>query len=42
MSCEICNRNSCSKSFHSLEEQEQFEDTIGVAIDNFKIGRAHV
>ena len=26
MSCEICRRGNCTKSFHSLEEQEQFND----------------
>jgi len=27
MACEICGRTSCTRSFHSLEEQERF-DTI--------------
>lgn len=27
MSCEICNRSSCSRSFHSIEEQEDFDRT---------------
>ena len=26
MSCEICGRSSCTKSFHSLEEQENFDN----------------
>ena len=26
MSCYICGRGSCMPSFHSLEEQEAFED----------------
>ena len=26
MSCEICGRNSCAKSFHSIEEQNSFDD----------------
>jgi len=26
MSCEICGRNSCSASFHSIEEQQSFDD----------------
>jgi hypothetical protein len=26
MGCEICGRNSCTKSFHSLEEQEAFDN----------------
>lgn len=25
MSCEICGRSACTKSFHSLEEQENFD-----------------
>ena len=25
MSCEICGRGACSKSFHSLEEQGDFD-----------------
>lgn len=26
MSCEICGRNSCTRSFHSLEAQERFDE----------------
>lgn len=26
MSCKICNRNSCTESFHSLEEQQNLEE----------------
>lgn len=25
MPCEICGRNSCTKSFHSIEEQRDFD-----------------
>jgi len=25
MSCEICGRNSCTRSFHSIREQEEFD-----------------
>lgn len=25
MGCEICGRNSCTKSFHSIEEQQSFD-----------------
>ena len=25
MSCEICGRNACTRIFHSLEEQEEFD-----------------
>ncbi len=27
MSCEICGRGSCTRSFHSLEAQEEFDNT---------------
>lgn len=26
MGCEICGRNNCIKSFHSLEDQNKFDD----------------
>lgn len=26
MACEICGRNSCTRSFHSIKEQERFDD----------------
>lgn len=26
MSCELCGRSSCTRSFHSLEEQETFDN----------------
>jgi hypothetical protein len=32
MACEICGRNSCTRSFHSLEDQGQFDDVA----DNVK------
>ncbi len=25
MSCEICRRGACTRSFHSIEEQEEFD-----------------
>lgn len=28
MSCDICGRGACIPSFHSLEEQKQFEKVI--------------
>lgn len=31
MACEICGRSNCTRSFHSLEEQESF-DTIADAV----------
>jgi hypothetical protein len=29
MSCKICGRNACTESFHSIEEQEEFETKTG-------------
>ena len=29
MSCEICGRSSCTRSFHSLEAQEEFDTKTG-------------
>jgi len=29
MSCEICGENYCCASFHSLEEQEEYETKTG-------------
>ena len=26
MSCEICGRSNCTRSFHSLESQSEFDD----------------
>lgn len=26
MACEICGRNSCTRSFHALEEQNDFDN----------------
>lgn len=28
MSCEICGRGACTRSFHSLEEQQIYEDAF--------------
>lgn len=33
MSCEICGRNSCTRSFHSLREQEAFDSRQGMSSD---------
>jgi len=27
MACRICHRSSCTESFHSIEEQERYEET---------------
>lgn len=29
MSCEICNRGACTRSFHSISEQEEFDTKTG-------------
>ncbi len=29
MSCEICGRGNCTSSFHSLEEQDAFDEIAG-------------
>lgn len=29
MSCEICGRGACTQSFHSFEEQEEFDTKTG-------------
>lgn len=36
MPCEICGRNSCTKSFHSIEEQRDFDDVADKIKDNMK------
>ena len=28
MACEICGRSNCCRSFHTLEEQKRFDDTV--------------
>ena len=29
MPCEICGRSSCTRSFHSIKEQEEFDTKTG-------------
>lgn len=36
MSCEICGRSSCSRSFHTFEEQREYDDNIGDRIEDAK------
>ena len=36
MSCEICGRNNCTRSFHSLEEQEEYDYKRGDRIEDAK------
>lgn len=42
MSCEICGRNSCMKSFHSIDEQNSFDeiaDGVKERMKNYLINR---
>jgi hypothetical protein len=36
MGCEICNRNSCTRSFHSLDEQREFDSYADSIKDRLK------
>ncbi len=36
MGCEICNRNSCTKSFHSIEEQNDFDNVADEVKDRMR------
>lgn len=36
MACQICGRNSCTRSFHSLEEQAQFDEIADPVIERVK------
>ena len=36
MSCEICGRRGCCRSFHSLEEQEAFDNIMVPFKDNME------
>lgn len=36
MGCEICGRGSCTKSFHSLEEQNNFDNIADEIKDRVK------
>ncbi len=29
MACELCGRSSCTRCFHSLDEQEEFDNKTG-------------
>ena len=33
MGCEICGRNNCCKSFHSFEEQQNFDNVADIVKD---------
>lgn len=36
MACEICGRNSCTRSFHSFEEQSEFDDVAATAKEHMR------
>lgn len=36
MACEICGKNACTRSFHSLEEQADFDKQIENVKDSIK------
>jgi len=36
MSCEICGKSNCTKSFHSIEEQTTFDDIADSVKDKMK------
>ena len=36
MWCEICGRNSCTASFHSIEEQKNFDEVADAIKDRAK------
>ena len=33
MSCEICGRSSCTRSFHTLEAQERYDERMKMSDD---------
>lgn len=41
MSCEICGRNSCSRVFHSLESQNEFDEVADKVKDRIKAELKH-
>ena len=36
MACEICGRGNCTKSFHSIEEQQSFDAVADAVKDRIK------
>jgi hypothetical protein len=36
MACEICGRNSCTRSFHALDEQKAFDEVADNVKDRMK------
>ena len=36
MGCEICNRSSCTRSFHTLDEQQEFDNVADGIKDRIK------
>ena len=42
MSCEICRRSSCTRSFHSLESQNRHDEIINLSEHNTTIDLAEM
>jgi len=36
MACEICGRNNCTRSFHSIEDQSDFDEKVDVVKESIK------
>jgi hypothetical protein len=36
MSCEICGKNACTRSFHSLEDQSDFDEKVDLVKEGIK------
>lgn len=36
MACKICNRSSCTESFHSIDEQREHEESASRMVDDLK------
>jgi hypothetical protein len=36
MACKICGRGNCTESFHSIQDQNDFEETFGVVKDRMR------
>ena len=36
MSCKICGRGNCSESFHSIREQDEYDEVAGKILERMK------
>jgi hypothetical protein len=36
MACEICGRNACTRSFHSIEDQSDFDGKVDILKESIK------